>query len=256
LQRFTTALQHHEDSEAELPEAQGGSMADLLLVDADAGRRAGMSDRLVEEGHRVDAVALGAEALARVGSGGVELVLLDAALGDHDGLALCAELRRRGFAGALILLVDPERARERVSALRQGADDVLTRPFELVELVARVEACLRRAAAYPAPPAPRLRFGDVEVDLRGACVSKAGRPVPLSPREFGLLRCLVERAGAPVSRADLLDHAWGEDATPSPQTVDVHVAWLRRKLEADPRRPTLIRTVHGVGYVLLDPDAG
>jgi DNA-binding response OmpR family regulator len=230
-------------------------MAALLLVDADARRRLDVWDRLVEEGHRVAALALGDEALERVGAGGVDLVLLDAALGDLDGLALCAELRRRGFAGALIVLIDPERARDRVSALRQGADDVLTRPFELAELVARVEACLRRGVAYRQLSPRLLRFGDVEVDLRGACVSKAGRPVPLSPCEFRLLRCLVERAGAPVSRAELLDHAWGEDATPSPQTVDVHVAWLRRKLEADPRRPALIRTVHGVGYVLLDPDA-
>ena len=93
------------------------------------------------------------------------------------------------------------------------------------------------------------------MDLRRACVSKAGRPVHVSPREFHLLRCLVERAGTPVSRAELLDHAWGRDAMPGPQTVDVHIAWLRHKLEQDPRRPALIRTVHGIGYVLSDPDA-
>lgn len=231
-------------------------MADLLLVDADAGRRLQVWDRLVEEGHRVEQLRLGADVVERVRAGGIELVLIDAALRDRDGLELCAELRQRGFDGGLILLIDPERARERVSALRRGADDVLTRPFELVELCARVEACLRRGPALPARAGGVRRFGDVEVDLADARVSKAGRPVPLSPREFRLLRCLVERAGAPVSRADLLDHAWGEDATPSPQTVDVHVAWLRRKLETDPRRPALIRTIHGIGYVLMAPEAG
>jgi DNA-binding response OmpR family regulator len=229
-------------------------MSDILLVDADARRRLDVWDRLVEEGHRVVTAELGEQALARVGAGGVDLVLIDVALRDQDGLSLCAELRLRGFAGRLILTAGAERARDRVPALRAGADDVLTRPFELVELVARVEACLRRGVPYPQPPSCPLRFGDVQVDLRGACVSKAGRPVQLSPREFRLLRCLVERAGVPVTRAELLDRAWGEDAAPSPQTVDVHVAWLRRKLEADPRRPELIRTVHGVGYVLLDPD--
>jgi DNA-binding response OmpR family regulator len=94
------------------------------------------------------------------------------------------------------------------------------------------------------------------VDLCGARVTKGGRPVSVSPREFQLLRCLVEHAGTPVSRAELLDRVWGPDATPSPQTVDVHVAWLRRKLEAGPRRPVLIRTVHGVGYVLSTEETG
>ena len=231
-------------------------MFDLLLVDANAQRRLDVWDRLVEEGYRVETAARGHEALERALSGGIDLVLLDVALDDRDGLGVCEELRQRGFSGALILVTDPERAGERVRGLRLGADDVLTRPFAMIELSARIEACLRRGTASPAPAAGLLRLGDVEVDLRGACVSRAGRPVPVSPREFQLLRCLVERAGTPVSRAELLDHAWGRDAMPGPQTVDVHIAWLRRKLETDPRRPTLIRTVHGVGYVLLDPDAG
>ncbi|HKZ32409.1 MAG TPA: response regulator transcription factor [Vicinamibacteria bacterium] len=231
-------------------------MVDLLLVDPNAQRRLDVWDRLVEEGYRVEVAALGREALERVLSGGIDLVLLDVALGDRDGLSVCQELRQRGFSGALILVTDPERARERVRGLQLGADDVLTRPFELIELSARIEACLRRGTAFPAPAAALLRFGDVEVDLRRACVSKAGRPVHVSPREFHLLRCLVERAGTPVSRAELLDHAWGRDAMPGPQTVDVHIAWLRHKLEQDPRRPALIRTVHGIGYVLSDPDAG
>jgi DNA-binding response OmpR family regulator len=230
-------------------------MAALLLVDGNASRRLDAWDRLVEEGYRVEVASLGEEAVARVLSGGIDLVVVDVALADRDGLAVCEELRRRGFAGAVVLVTDPERARDRVGGLRRGADDVLTRPFQLIELCARIEACLRRGTALATPAALARRFGDVEVDLRGARVSKAGRPVPVSPREFLLLRCLVERAGTPVSRAELLDRVWGRDAMPSPQTVDVHVAWLRRKLERDPRQPTLIRTVHGVGYLLSDPDA-
>lgn len=229
-------------------------MANLLLVDGDAQRRLDVWDRLVEEGHRVEMAALGGEALRRVLAGGICLVLLEVVLADSDGLSVCKELRRRGYTGTLILLADSERAC--VLGLRAGADDVLTRPFQLVELCARIEACLRRRPAPHGPARPTLRFGDVEVDLCDARVAKAGRPVPLSPREFQLLRCLIERAGRPVSRIELLDRAWGEDAAPSPQTVDVHVAWLRRKLETDPRRPVLIRTVHGIGYMLRDPGAG
>jgi DNA-binding response OmpR family regulator len=230
-------------------------MASVLLVDGDAQRRLDLWDRLVEEGHRVEMAALGAEALSKAAAGGICLVLLDVALADGDGLSVCQQLRRLGYTGTLILLADPERARECVLGLRAGADDVLTRPFQLVELFARIEACLRRRPVPHVHANPTLRFGDVEVDLCDARVAKAGRPVPLSPREFQLLRCLVERAGRPVSRLELLDRAWGEDATPSPQTVDVHVAWLRRKLETDPRHPVLIRTVHGIGYVLSDPGA-
>jgi two-component system alkaline phosphatase synthesis response regulator PhoP len=227
-------------------------MLDLLLVAEDSQRRLEVWNRLVEEGHRVELTSDGSEALARALSGSIELVILDLALGHGVGLGVCRELRQRGFEGAIILVVEAERVAERVLGLKLGADDVLTRPFEIIELLARIEACLRRGPVCATVPVTR-RFGEVAVDLRGGRVLRAGRPVPLSPREFQLLRCLVEHAGSPVSRAELLDCAWGRDAMPGPQTVDVHIAWLRRKLETDPRRPHLIRTIHGVGYLLAEP---
>jgi DNA-binding response OmpR family regulator len=230
-------------------------MTGLLLVDADTRRRLAVWDRLVEEGYQVVLASLAREAVERALAGGIDLVVLDLDLPDGDGFGVCETLRRSGFGGGLILVTDRERAAERVQGLKVGADDVLTRPFELIELCARIEACLRRGTAYPRPRESLLRFGSVEVDLRGARISKCGEPVHVSPREFQLLRCLVEQAGTPVSRAELLDRAWGRDAMPSPQTVDVHIAWLRRKLETDPQRPVLIRTVHGVGYMLSDPEA-
>jgi len=184
-------------------------MANLLLVDGDAQRRLDIWDRLVEEGHRVEMAALGGEALSRVLAGGICLVLLEVALADRDGLSVCEELRRRGYAGTLILLADSERTRECVLGLRAGADDVLTRPFQLVELCARIEACLRRRPVARVPAGPTLRFGDVEVDLCDARVAKAGRPVALSPREFQLLRCLIERAGS-LSAASSCSTAHGE----------------------------------------------
>jgi DNA-binding response OmpR family regulator len=223
-------------------------MRSVLLVEDDGDLRLRLWDRLVEEGYRVVMAADGEAALAQAGAEGFDLVLLDAALPGRGGLDVCHELRRRGFDGPVILLTDGADAADRVLCLKLGADDCLATPFDVAELLARVEARLRRGAAC-APAGCVHRFGGIEVDLRGARVLRDGREVSMAPREFQLLRCLVEHAGTPLSRDDLLDRAWGHDAMPTPRTVDVHVAWLRHKLEADPHRPTLIRTVHGVGYV-------
>jgi DNA-binding response OmpR family regulator len=223
-------------------------MTSVLVVENDGDLRLGLWDRLVEEGYRVVVAADGEEALAQAGAETFDLVLLDATLPGRGGLGVCHELRRRGFDGPVILLTNGADVADRVLGLRLGADDCLARPFDIAELLARVEACLRRGMAC-APAGYACRFGGIEVDLRGARVLRDGREVSMSPREFQLLRCLVEHAGTPLSRDQLLDRAWGHDAMPTPRTVDVHVAWLRRKLEADPRRPALIRTVHGVGYL-------
>jgi DNA-binding response OmpR family regulator len=229
-------------------------MTSILLVDDDADLRLELWDRLVEEGYRVVMAADGEEALARAGAEGFDLVLLDATLPGRGGLDVCRELRRRGFDGPVILLTRGADVADRVLGLKLGADDCLARPFDVAELLARVEACLRRGAAC-APAGRVRRFGGIEVDLRGARVLRDGRDVSMSPREFQLLRCLVEHAGTPLSRDQLLDRAWGRDAMPTPRTVDVHVAWLRHKLEVDPHRPTLIRTVHGVGYLFAGGEA-
>ena len=223
-------------------------MRSILLAQGDSGQRLALWDRLVEEGYHVEMAADGEEALARALSGGCDLVILDVTLPRRSGLEVCHELRRRGFGSPVILVTDRAEVVDRVLGLRLGADDLLARPFDVAELLARMEACLRRSA--PRLLAPRVhRFGEVEMDVGGARVLRDGRPVAMSPREFELLRCLVEHEGTPLSRDEILDRAWGHDAMPTPRTVDVHVAWLRRKLEADPHRPTLIRTVHGVGYV-------
>jgi DNA-binding response OmpR family regulator len=220
----------------------------VLLAQGDSGQRIALWDRLVEEGYHVATTADGEEALARALSEGYDLVILDAALARRGGLDVCRELRRQGFASPVLLTTDGAGAAEGVRGLRLGADDFLARPFDVAELLARLEACLRRSA--PRRPVPRVhRFGGVEMDVGGVRVLRDGRPVAMSPREFELLRCLVEHEGTPLSRDELLDRAWGHDAMPTARTVDVHVAWLRRKLENDPRRPVLIRTVHGVGYV-------
>ena len=223
-------------------------MTSVLLVEDDGHLKLGLWNRLVEEGYRVVMAADGDEALARAGAARFDLVLLDADLPGKGGLDVCHELRRRGFDGPVILLTDGADVADRILGLRLGADDCLARPFDVAELLARVEACLRRGAAC-APAGCVCRFDGIEVDLRGARVLRDGREVSMSPREFQLLRCFVEHAGTPLSRDQLLDRAWGHDAMPTLRTVDVHVAWLRHKLEADPHRPALIRTIHGVGYL-------
>jgi two-component system alkaline phosphatase synthesis response regulator PhoP len=220
----------------------------ILLADADPGRKNTLGARLAQEGYEVEAAADGEDALARALCGHFDLAILDVVLPGRDGLNVCLELRKGGFDGPVILVTDRAKAVDCVLGLRLGADDFLTRPFDVAELLARVEACLRRGERR-APVRPVRRFGTIEVDLRGARVLREGREVAMSAREYQLLRCLVEHAGIPLSRDQLLDRAWGRNAMPTPRTVDVHVAWLRRKLEADPRRPTLIRTVHGVGYI-------
>jgi two-component system, OmpR family, alkaline phosphatase synthesis response regulator PhoP len=225
-------------------------MKSVLLAQGDSDQRLALWDRLVEEGYHVEMAADGEEALARALSGGCDLVILDVTLPRRSGLDVCHELRRQGFPCPVILVADRAEVVDRVLGLNLGADDFLARPFDVAELLARMEACLRRSS--PRVPAPHVRrFGGVEMDVRAARVLRNGRPVAMSPREFQLLRCLVEHEGTPLSRDELLDRAWGHDAMPTPRTVDVHVAWLRGKLEADPHRPALIRTVHGVGYVFI-----
>ena len=147
----------------------------------------------------------------------------------------------------VLMLTARSQVADRVVGLKLGADDYLTKPFAMAELLARIEARLRR----PETDTPRpgsYRFGEVTVDFRRAEVECAGRPVNLSAKEFQLLRYFIENRGASLSRDELLDKVWGYDAMPTTRTVDVHVAWLRRKLEPNPRHPQFILTLHGLGY--------
>jgi two-component system, OmpR family, alkaline phosphatase synthesis response regulator PhoP len=137
---------------------------------------------------------------------------------------------------------------DKVVGLKLGADDYLTKPFETIELMARLEALLRRASAGPQPGGETYRFGDVEVDFRKMEVARAGIPLDLSAREFKLLRHFIAHRGATLSRDQLLADVWGYDEMPLTRTVDVHVAGLRQKIEANPKVPEFILTVHGLGY--------
>jgi two-component system alkaline phosphatase synthesis response regulator PhoP len=221
----------------------------ILLVEDDAGLRLTLTHRLAGEGYEVEGASDGEEGLRRATDAGFDLVILDVMLPRMSGFDVCRELRRSALATPILILTARTQVVDRVVGLKLGADDYLTKPFEMAELLARVEARLRRPPRDGATPV--YHFGSVEVDLRATEVRREGRRVDLSAKEFGLLRYFVTHRGATLGRDELLDGVWGRDATPTPRTVDVHVAWLRRKLEDDARRPRYFVTVHGFGYKFL-----
>jgi two-component system alkaline phosphatase synthesis response regulator PhoP len=219
----------------------------ILLVEDEPGLVLTLSDRLAREGYAIDTSGDGESGLERAASEGFDLVLLDVMLPRMNGLDVLRELRRRSIETPVIMLTARGQIVDKVVGLKLGADDYVTKPFEMVELLARIEAKLRRAPAAP-PPTEGYQFGEVRVDFRRAEVTKAGQPIELSAREFQLLRYFIEHRGATLTREELLNEVWGYNAMPSTRTVDVHVAWLRQKIEPTPRHPRFILTIHGMGY--------
>ncbi len=206
-----------------------------------------LTDRLLAEGYEVESVGEAPAALDRATGGGYDAILLDVMLPGGNGFDVCRTIRQRGIQTPILMLTARGQVVDRVVGLKLGADDYLVKPFEMAELLARIEALLRRAPTGPAT-GDGFRFGDVAIDFRRAEVTKAGQRVELSAREFKLLRYFVEHRGAAISRDELLNEVWGYTAMPSTRTVDVHVAWLRQKLETNPRHPEHLLTVHGLGY--------
>jgi two-component system alkaline phosphatase synthesis response regulator PhoP len=165
-----------------------------------------------------------------------------------SGFDVCRDLRQMGLTIPILMLTARDQTVDKVVGLKIGADDYVTKPFEMAELLARIEALLRRAAK-PFPEAPALfQFGSIRVDLRRTEVRRDGKVMSLSAKEFQLLRCFIENRGATLTRERLLQEVWGYTFTPLTRTVDVHIAWLRQKLEDDPKQPQWIVTVHGLGY--------
>src|SRR5215470_9352534 len=209
-----------------------------------------MTDRLELEGYEVESVMDANKALHTASTNSYDAILLDVMLPGGTGFDVCRTLRQRGVQTPILMLTARGQVVDKVVGLKLGADDYLVKPFEMAELLARIEALLRRSAstAAAASASESYRFGDVTIDFRRAEVTKNGAPVELSAREFKLLRYFVEHRGAALSRDELLNEVWGYNAMPSTRTVDVHIAWLRQKIEDNPRHPQLILTVHGLGY--------
>ena len=227
---------------------QAQELARILLVEDEPGLVLTLVDRLSSEGYTVDTVADGNEAEACAMNGRYDLVILDLMLPHKSGFDICRDLRREGFGAPILMLTARSQITDKVVGLKLGADDYLTKPFEMIELLARVEALLRRSSSSVSGTAERYRFADVQVDFRSAEVHKDGKAVELSAKEFQLLRHFIQHRGAALSRNELLDQVWGYNSMPTTRTVDVHVAWLRQKIETNPRRPQFILTVHGLGY--------
>jgi two-component system alkaline phosphatase synthesis response regulator PhoP len=217
----------------------------ILVVEDEAALRLALSDRLRSEGYEVEVAGDGDQGWERAREG-FDLILLDVMLPGRSGFDLCRDLRREGIDTPVLMLTARGEVLDRVLGLKLGADDYLVKPFETAELLARIEALLRRA--QPDTEAGTFAFGDVRVDFRRVEVTKGGEPVELSALEFRLLRYFVEHRGEVLSRDRLLDEVWGYSADVFSRTVDQHVATLRRKIEADPRRPRHVVTVHGLGY--------
>lgn len=222
--------------------------ARILLVEDEPGLQLALSDRLEAEGYLVESVGDGEVALQRATEEPFDLIVLDVMLPGRDGFDVARTVRQRGVQTPILMLTARGQVVDRVVGLKLGADDYLVKPFEVAELLARLEALLRRAPPSAASRATRFQFGDVMVDVRTAEVTRGGKPVELSAREFHLLRYFVEHRGSVISREQLLSEVWGYEPTISTRTVDVHVSWLRQKLEPNPRIPQYILTVHGLGY--------
>ncbi|HTP89015.1 MAG TPA: response regulator transcription factor [Candidatus Acidoferrales bacterium] len=222
--------------------------ARILLVEDEPGLSLTLVDLLTNEGYQVEAAMDGSAGLDRAAHGGFDLVVLDLMLPRMNGLEVCRELRRRGKDVAILMLTAKSQLTDRVVGLKLGADDYLTKPFEPPELLARIEALLRRTKRDKLAPLASFQFDDIAIDFERNQVTRGGAPVSLAAKELELLRYLIERRGNVVSRDELLEGVWEYQPGVSSRTIDVHVAWLRQKLEENPQSPRHIHTVRGVGY--------
>ena len=220
----------------------------VLLIEDEPGLVLTLSDRLAKEGYAVAAAADGEEGLRQATSESFDLVILDVMLPGKSGFDVCRDLRQKEFLKPILMLTARGQVTDKVVGLKLGADDYLTKPFEMMELLARIEALLRRPPTGEAAPTGTYRFGNVEIDFRRAEVSLDGKPIELSALELKLLRYFIEHRGATISRDELLNEVWGYDSMPHSRTVDVHVSWLRQKIETNPSHPEFIVTIHGLGY--------
>ena len=227
-------------------------MSSILLIEDEAGLVVTLSDRLTSDGFQVAAETDGPAGFTRATDNSFDLIILDIMLPGMDGFEVCRRLRQHGVETPVLMLTAKGMIQDKVDGLRIGADDYLTKPFEMVELLARVAALLRRAKSGRGSKRRGIAsFGNVEVHLDEARVLRQGKPVQVSARMFRLLRFFIEHPDVVVSRDEILNQVWGYDSTPSSRTVDVHVAWLRQRIEVDPHNPEHIITVHGLGYKFL-----
>jgi DNA-binding response OmpR family regulator len=226
---------------------EGALIKRILIVEDEENIAKTLAFNFQREGYEVNIAADGPGGLEQIMQAHPDLVILDLMLPGMDGIEVCRKVRAAGLHTPIIMLTARESELDRVLGLEIGADDYVTKPFSLRELMARVHSVLRRSEMAVAH-GDALHVGHLRIDLGGREVSVQGRQVELSAKEFDLLHTLVRHRGQVLSREQLLDLVWGRDFFGDPRTVDVHVRWLREKIETDPAKPGLILTVRGSGY--------
>lgn len=224
----------------------------ILIVEDEEALRMTLGDRLRSEGYVVDFAMDSEEGTEKATQLPFDLIILDLMLPGRSGLDVCTDIRQAGLATPILLLTARGQTSDKVAGFKLGADDYVTKPFDTLELMARVEALLRRAPTRAGGAAharsDRYQFGSITLDVRGTQVLREGQPVYLTAREFELLKYFVEHQGTTLSRGELLREVWGHESGTYTRTVDVHVASLRQKLERVPRKPEHIVTMPGFGY--------
>jgi two-component system alkaline phosphatase synthesis response regulator PhoP len=222
-------------------------MKRILVIEDEPQMRLGLRDNLELEGYEVETAVDGSEGLAKAAAFSPDLVLLDVMLPKKNGFDVCRELRARASSTPIVMLTARSAETDKVLGFELGADDYVTKPFSITELLARVRAVLRRAGTQPAP-ADVIRIGDLEVDFKLHQARRGTERVEFTAREFDLLRYLVEHRGRVVTREQILNEVWGYEEFPTTRTIDNFVAKLRQKIETLPHAPEHILTIHGSGY--------
>lgn len=224
----------------------------VLLVEDEVGIRVGLQDSLQLAGFEVETAEDGEQALRLAVQGGFDVIVLDLILPIKDGIEVCEELRARDIDTPIVMLTARVQLEERLRGFAVGADDYLTKPFDVLELLARIRAVLRRTQTVPGDAKSQsFEFGNLRLDARQATVWRAGERLRLSMKEYELLLYFVTHPSQTLSRDRLLRDVWNYDEKKASRTVDVHVGWLRRKIEDDPAHPRWIRTVYGKGYEFM-----
>ena len=229
----------------------GRNMRKILLIEDDREAAAALRESLRAEGYSVELATDGEAGLERATREYFDLIILDLVPPAKSALEVCRELRQQLILAPILMLGTHSRTIDKVLALKIGADDYITKPFDTQELLARIEAHLRRAPSGGGATGALYQFGAIRVDFRRAEVFRHESPVSLSAREFQLLKYFVEHRGATLSRKELLKEVWGYSGAPTTRTVDVHVFTLRRKLEDDPSQPQFFQTIIKLGYKFL-----
>ncbi|MHC5063930.1 MAG: response regulator transcription factor [Planctomycetota bacterium] len=229
-------------------------MTSILLIEDNETFAKGLANNLEIEGHKVEVCHDGVAGLERLQAGGLDLLILDLMLPDMDGFRILSHLRKDDRELPVLILSARGEEMDKVRGFRLGADDYVTKPFGVMEFLARVDALLRRGAQLAGRQEAEngLGFGQVSIDYPSRSVTLAGEELAMTPKEFDLLLALCENRGKVISRYDLLTRVWGQAGNITTRTVDTHIAQLRRKLEKDPARPEHILTVRKVGYRLRD----